>query len=66
MSLLWAVPPVAVVVGALILLGYVRSMAGAAADLLIQLQRLDEVRLAVAQVRTASAETRAAMRSLQR
>jgi hypothetical protein len=64
MSLLWTVPPMAVAVGVVILLLQLRSMAEAAADLTAQLHRLDEVRVAVAQVRAESAQTRHALRSL--
>jgi hypothetical protein len=64
MSLLWAVPPVAVATAVLILLVQLRSMAEATADLTVQLHRLDEVRLAVAEVRAESAQTRQAVRAL--
>lgn len=64
MSLLWAVPPVAVAVGVVILLLQLRSMAEATADLAVQLHRLDEVRLAVAQVRAESASVRRTLRSV--
>jgi uncharacterized membrane protein len=61
MSLLWTVPPIAVAVAAVILLVQLRSMAEAAADLGVQLRRIDEVRVAVAAVRAESAATRAAV-----
>lgn len=64
MSLLWAVPPVAVAAAVVILLVQLRSMTDAAADLTVQLHRLDEVRVAVAEVRAESAATRHALRSL--
>lgn len=64
MSLLWAVPPVAVAAAVVILLIQLHSMADAAADLTVQLHRLDEVRVAVAEVRAESAATRQALRSL--
>jgi hypothetical protein len=64
MSLLWAVSPVAFAVATVIALVQLRGMAEAAADLSSELRRFDEVRLAVAEVREASAETRAAIRSL--
>jgi len=64
MSLLWAVPPVAVATAVVILLVQLRSMAEATADLTVQLHRLDEVRLAVAEVRAESAQTRRAVRAL--
>jgi hypothetical protein len=66
MSLLWAVPPVAVVIAALIVLGHLRALAGIAVDLSIQIERLDEVRIAVAEVRSASADARASLRTLGR
>lgn len=64
MSLLWTVPPIAVAAAVVILLIQLRSMADAAADLTVQLHRLDEVRVAVAEVRAESAATRQALRSL--
>ena len=64
MSLLWTVPPVAVAAGVVILLLQLRTMAEAAADLTAQLHRFDEVRVAVAEVRAESAQTRQALRAL--
>jgi hypothetical protein len=64
MSLLWAVPPVAVAVGVVLLLLQLRSMAEATADLAVQLHRLDEVRMAVAEVRAESAHARHTVRTL--
>ncbi|MET0728619.1 MAG: hypothetical protein ABWZ76_10020 [Acidimicrobiales bacterium] len=64
MSLLWSIPPIAVAVAAVLILSHLRTMAEAAADLAVQLRRLDEVRLAVAEVRTESAIARDAMRAL--
>jgi hypothetical protein len=64
MSLLWAVPPVAMAAAVAILLLQLREMADATTGLTQQLQRLDEVRAAVVAVRDESAETRAALRSL--
>jgi hypothetical protein len=64
MSLLWAVPPVSVAVAVVLLLVQLRSMAEATADLTVQLHRLDEVRVAVAEVRAESAQTRLAVRAL--
>lgn len=64
LSLLWAVPPVAVAAAVLILLVQLRNMAESTADLTVQLHRLDEVRVAVAEVRTESARTREALRAL--
>jgi hypothetical protein len=54
----------AVAAAVVILLLQLRSMTEAAADLTAQLHRLDEVRLAVAEVRAESAQTRYALRSL--
>jgi hypothetical protein len=64
MSLLWTVPPMAVAAAVVILLLQLRSMTEAAADLTAQFHHLDEVRLAVAEVRAESAQTRYALRSL--
>lgn len=64
MSLLWAVPPVAVATATVIVLLQLRSMAEATADLGAQLRRLDEVRVAVATVRAESAATRATLQGL--
>ncbi len=64
MSLLWTVPPVAVAVAMVVLLVQLRTMAEATADLAVQLHRLDEVRLAVAEVRSESARSRDALRHL--
>jgi hypothetical protein len=66
MDLLWAVPPVAVAVGALLALVHLRGIAEAAADLQVELQRFSEVRLAVAEVRSASAEARGSLQGLRR
>lgn len=64
MSVLWAVPPVAVAVAALIVLQLLRDVTDATADLTAQLRRLDEVRVAVAAVRAESAQARAALHGL--
>jgi hypothetical protein len=58
MSLLWAVPPVAVAAAVVLLITQLRDIEVATADLATQLRRLDEVRVAVARVRTESAATR--------
>lgn len=58
MSLLWAVPPVAVAAAVVLLLTQLRDIEAATADLATQLRRLDEVRVAVARVRAESAGTR--------
>jgi hypothetical protein len=66
MSLLWAIPPAAMVAGTWMALVQLRGMAEAAADLQVELRRFTEVRMAVAEVRSASAEMRAAARGLRR
>ncbi|HEY9558587.1 MAG TPA: hypothetical protein VIR58_17745 [Acidimicrobiales bacterium] len=63
MSLLWAVPPAAATVAILIAIVQLRAMTDATNDLSLQLRRLDEVRVAVAEVRSAAAEQRASSRS---
>ena len=64
MSLLWAVPPVAVVVAMVVLLWQLRHLTDAAGELRGELQRLGEVQLAVVDVRAAATEARASMRHL--
>jgi len=64
MSLLWALPPVAVALATLLLLVQLRAMAEATDDVVLQLRRLDEVRLAVADVRAQQAATREQLRRL--
>lgn len=64
MSLLWAVPPVAMAAAVAIVLLQLREMADATVGLTQQLQRLDEVRAAVVAVRNESAEARNALRTL--
>ena len=64
MTLLWAVPHVALSIAAVIVLVQLRAMADAAADLSAQLNRLDEVRVAVATVRSEAAAARATVRGL--
>jgi len=64
MSLLWAVPPVAVAIAAAVLLTQLRAIQGAADDLAAELRRLDEVRVAVAAVRADGARTREQLRRL--
>ena len=64
MSPLWAIPPVAVAAATLLLLLQLRSIGEATDDLAVQLRRLDEVRLAVADVRAESAATREHLRRL--
>ena len=66
MSLLWAVPPVAVALATLIALVQLRGIAEAAADLQLELQRLGEVQGAVAEVRRASSDVRATAHGLRR
>jgi hypothetical protein len=64
MSLLWAIPPVAVAAAVLLCIVHLREIEGATADLAAQLRRLDEVRVAVATVRAESAAARAHVRDL--
>lgn len=66
MSLLWAIPPVAMVMGTLLALVQLRGMADAASDLHVELRRFGEVQAAVAEVRSASADARTITRSLRR
>lgn len=66
MVLLWTIPPVAMVVAAVVALVQLRGIAEAAADLQVELHRFSEVRVAVAEVRSASAEARATARGLRR
>jgi hypothetical protein len=64
MSLLWALPPVAVALATLLLLVQLRAMTEATDDVVLQLRRLDEVRVAVADVRAQQAATRSQLRRL--
>ena len=64
MSLLWAVPPVAIAAAVAIVLVQLRDIAEATSDLGAQLRRLDEVHVAVATVRAETAEARAALQHL--
>lgn len=64
MSLLWAVPPIAVTVAMAIALLQLRELATTTDSVGDQLRRLDEVRMAVAAVRAESAETRASLHRL--
>ena len=66
MSLLWAVPPMALVLGTVLPLVQLRGIAEAASDLQMELHRFGEVRLAVAEVRSATADARASARGLHR
>ena len=66
MSLLWAVPAVAVAIGAVMALVLLRGMAEAVADLRVELQRFSEVRVAITDVRTAAAEARTSLQGLRR
>jgi hypothetical protein len=63
MSTLAAVLPALLALGTVLALVQRRGLAGTAADLRMELQRLSEVQVAVAQVRTASAHARAAGRT---
>lgn len=64
MSLLWAIPPLAAAVAAVVVILQLRNMAETAADLGVQLRRLEEVRIAVAEVRSEAAQVRATARNL--
>ncbi len=66
MTLLWAVAPLVAAGGALVVLVQLREMAEAAADLQGELRRLGELRRAVVEVRSASADARSTARGLQR
>lgn len=66
MELLWAIPPVALAAGAALALVHLRGIADAAADVQMELRRFCEVQMAVAEVRSASAEARANARNLRR
>ena len=65
-ELLWAIPPVALATGAVLLIVRLREMAEAADELNDQLRRLGEVRTAVDRVRSETAVTRSRARSLRR
>lgn len=64
MSLLWAIPPVAVTVAVLVVLTQLRAMEAASSGLSQELRRLGEVTAAVAAVRSESADARARLRSV--
>ena len=66
MSLLWAVPPVAMAAGAAMVLAQLRGMANAAVELQGEVRRLQEVRVAVADVRSAAATARATPHGIRR
>jgi len=66
MSLLWALPPVAMAAATVLALVQLRGIAEAGADLQMELHRFSEVRLAVAEVRSATADARTAARGLHR
>jgi hypothetical protein len=66
MSLLWAVPPVAVVTAMVVLLWQLRHLTDAATDLHGELHRLGEVQQAVADVRSAATEAGVSIRALRR
>lgn len=66
MELLWAIPPVALAVAAVLLIVRLRQAAEAADELNDQLRRLGEVRTAVDRVRSETAITRSTARSLRR
>lgn len=64
MSLLWAVPPVAIAVAVVLVLQRLQDITEATNDLSLQLRRLDEVRTAVAEVRAESAQARSTLQGL--
>jgi hypothetical protein len=64
MSLLWAVPPVAVVIAAGMALVMLRGISDAAVALQTELRRFSEVQVAVSEVRAAAADARATARGL--
>jgi hypothetical protein len=64
MALVWTIPPLAVVLAMAILLTQLRHISAATVALRDELRRVDEVRTAVLEVRTASAEARATLRGL--
>jgi hypothetical protein len=66
MELLWAVPPVAIAVGTALALVHLSGIAEATADLRMELHRLSEVRVAVAETRSAAAAARATARGIHR
>lgn len=64
MSLLWAVPPVAIAAAVVLVLQHLQGITEATNDLSLQLRRLDEVRTAVAEVRAESAQARSTLHGL--
>ena len=66
MTLMWAGPPVAFAMGAVLALVQLRGFAEATADLQVELHRLSEAQVAVAQARSATAEARAMARGVHR
>lgn len=64
MTLLWAVPPVAVAMAAALVLLHLPGITESVVALREELHRLSAVRQAVEEVRSASAETRVLVRSL--
>ncbi|MGK2948166.1 MAG: hypothetical protein ACSLFP_06305 [Acidimicrobiales bacterium] len=66
MSLLWAVPPVAVAAAVVIVLVQLRHIGAATSDLRLELQRVGEVRAAVLELRTSTAEARTSIHGLRR
>lgn len=64
MDLLWAIPSVVGVIGVVVLIIGFRRVGDSVGELRVQLQRLDEVRLAIAEVRATGADARAAAERL--
>ena len=66
MDLLWTIPAIALVVGAVVLIVQLRDTAAAAADLHASIQRIDEVRTAVAEARAEAGRLQATSHALRR
>ena len=64
MDLLWAIPSVVGVIGVVVLIIGFRRVGDSVGELRVQLQRLDEVRLAIAEVRATGTDARAAAERL--
>ncbi|MEX2292486.1 MAG: hypothetical protein WD691_01760 [Acidimicrobiales bacterium] len=64
MSLLWAVPPVAMAVAVAITIALLRDITNETGAIADQLRRLEDVRVAVAGVRADAAQTRASLHAL--
>lgn len=58
MDLIWAIPAIVGVIGVLVLIVGFRRVGDSVTELRVQLQRLDEVRIAIAAVRAAGTDAR--------